>query len=252
MTWSHWFRLVGRCRCRGARTRGRPGVHHGAEPAEWTIWVEDRAIGVITAGGGAFVGWFGAVDVDGAAQLLLCGVDTGSSEFPEFFDGGGELGEAFGVVGRRSLEDGGTPFLEGFRLFFAELFGLSSAGHRSPAMTGQEEMVNFVGGERRVEGSVGRWHDLGRVGFLPRLLRNLVDGPGGPATADEAVALAQLEAEPGRLETGYIVEPETDFGEFDGGRVEVDAVRLVGAKVGLDFLELNPSAFGIERLAKLG
>ena len=91
------------------------------------------------------------------------------------------------------------------------------------------------------------------LGFLPRLLRNLVDGPGGPAAADEAVALAQLEAEPGRLETGiHRVEPETDFGEFDGGRVEVDAVRLVEREVGLDFLELNPSAFGIERLAKLG
>ena len=159
--------------------------------------------------------------------------------------------EAFGVVGRRSLEDGGTPFPEGLRLFFAEFFGLLAASNRSPAMTGQEEMVNFVGGERCVERSVGRRHDLGGAGFLPGLLRKLVDRPRSATTTDQAVALAQLKAEPGRLETGiHGVEPEAHLGEFDCGRVEVDAIGLVEGEVGFDLLQLEPIALGIETLTK--
>ena len=60
------------------------------------------------------------------------------------------------------------------------------------------------------------------------------------AGADQRVAAAQVQAEPGRLQPGdHGVQPERDLGELDGGGVEVDAVDLVQGDVRLDPLQFG-------------
>ena len=55
------------------------------------------------------------------------------------------------------------------------------------------------------------------------------------ARADEGVAADQVQAEPGGLQaTVHDAEPDRDFGELDGGLVEVHAVAVVPGDVGLD------------------
>ena len=62
-----------------------------------------------------------------------------------------------------------------------------------------------------------------------------------------------MQATPGGFHAGvHGVEPDGDFGEFDGGLVEVDAVAVVQGNVGLDFLQFDFVLVEADVLAAFG
>ena len=160
-----------------------------------------------------------------------------------------------GLVGR--LEDGVTPRLERLGVVGAQLFGLPAVGDRTPAVTGQKEVVHLggvaLGGQPVGEGAIGGWLHVALAGFGPRAVLQLAHLPGGTPGADQAVAPPQLKAQPRRLQAGvHGVEPQADLGQLDGGGVEVHPVALVQREVGLYLLEFAEVGVGVEGLPQLG
>jgi hypothetical protein len=160
-----------------------------------------------------------------------------------------------GLVGR--LEDGVAPRLERLGLVGAQLFGLLAVGDRTPAVAGQEEVVHLggvaLGCQPVGEGTIGGWLHVALAGFGPRAVLQLAHLPGGTPGADQAVAPAQLKAQPRRLQARvHGVEPQADLGQLDGGGVEIHPVALVQREVGLHLLEFAQIPVGVERFAQLG
>ena len=137
----------------------------------------------------------------------------------------------------------------------ARCLGLLGVDGRAPALGGQQEVVDAARRgprpDRRPSRAIGERMVLGDV-VEPGLLVDLARAEQGAAGADQGVAAAQVQAEPGGLQAlAHGVEPQRDLGQFDGGGVEVDAVDLVQREVGLDLLQPPRVVVGVDPVAEL-
>ncbi len=166
------------------------------------------------------------------------------------FDGLAVLGVGFAVV---AGDDGGGVEAGGvFGTFVAEVFAdvdVEEAFEGGEGVVGS--LVGFAGLGYFLGGDVGEFadfaHELGGVEEVGELVAPEALAEGVlyvlDAAADEGVAAFHVVVEEGeRGAEGEAVEPDADFGEFDGHGVEIDAVDAAFEDAALEQVEVGEFA----------
>jgi len=266
--------------------QGAPGVHHPAEPLVGAVRVGERLLDLVPEHGGGAFGLVEPPQGNVPARFGLGDLQPAQRQRPQRLDAGGQLGEGVQLLLGGLGGDPAAPGLERLGGVRGEADGLAGFDGRAPAGGGQQEVVEVGGveGSRHGPSFLGAYstsvggsflgvystdvagfgtlshrpffrgqREVGGWGGQPALVVDLGAGVDGVTGADQGVAAAQVQPEPGGLQAGdHGVQPQRDFGELDRGGVQVHPVDLVKGDRGLHSLQFQRVGVRVDPPAQLG